>query len=64
MYWIGESALTITPTVATSVNDLTLCPITAALEYWDESDRIWRPHSELVGGSGVGYAGQTEQPEI
>ena len=37
----------VTPTVAQTVAIAT-CPLTCVLEFYDEQEHIWRPHSDLT----------------
>ena len=47
LYYVGDAAKVVTPVVAQTVS-ISTCPLTATLEYWDEKDRIWRPHADLT----------------
>ena len=47
LYAVGDTAKVVTPVVAQTV-DIATCPLTASLDYWDEKDRIWRPHTDLT----------------
>ena len=47
LYYVGDTALVITPVVGQTVAIAT-CPLTAVLEFYDEKKNIWRPHSDLT----------------
>jgi hypothetical protein len=47
LYYVGDNALVVTPTVGQTVSIAT-CPLTCTLDFWDEKARVWRPHSDLT----------------
>jgi hypothetical protein len=55
---VADTALVVTPVVDQTVLIAT-CPLTAILEFWDEREFIWRPHTDLTVEAGQDELDQT-----
>ena len=51
LYYVSDPAHPVQATVSQTVS-ISTCPLTVVLEYWDETARIWRDHSDLTSTAG------------